>query len=115
MEKSTLVISIKGATSREANLLCSSLEDQLQRNVHGIELSRQRDDHDALDLGATVIAIIGTQFAVELVKTLHAWLMRNNSAEVTIGGLHVSGISPEDAKNIVLAQLDATRGKSEKA
>ncbi|KAB0639918.1 hypothetical protein [Burkholderia stagnalis] len=115
MDKSTLVISVKGATSREANLLCSNLEDQLNHNVRGIELSRRKDDGDSLDLGTTIVAIIGTQFAVEMAKTLHAWLLRNNSADVTVNGFHVSGVSPEDVKDIIQMQLDTRRGNSDKS
>jgi hypothetical protein len=105
MEKSSLLIKVDGPTSREANLLADSLTEQLIKSIRDIELDRQKEKKDTLDAGTLIVAVVGTQFAVELAKTLHAWLMRNHDASVSIGGVKASGISSADVLSIVKMQL----------
>jgi glycerate-2-kinase len=108
VEKATVILKVDGGTSDEANLLVSTLIEELNTNVRGIKLDRQKEDPETLDAGTIIVSILGTQFALELAKTLHAWLMRNHSATLTFGKegeLEITGVSADNVEEIVKTKL----------
>lgn len=110
MEKSTVILKVDGTTSDEANLMVNSLIEELNANIRGIKLDRKKENPETLDPGTIIVAILSTKFALELAKTLHAWLMRNHNAKLKLGKdgeLEVTGISADNVEEIVRAKLHA--------
>jgi hypothetical protein len=105
MELSTITLKVEGNTSRDANLFVNDLMNALNTNVRGIQLDRQKEDSTSLDPGTLIVAILGTKFAVELAKTLQAWLMRNHTATLTIGEIKVTGLSSDSVEKILVKEL----------
>lgn len=115
MEKVPVVLRVVGETSAESNLLANTLIDELKANIRGIKLDRQKEDPDTLDPGTVIVALVGTQFALELAKTLHAWLLRNHNATLTFGTqgeLAVTGVSADSIESIVKAKLGGAAAES---
>ncbi|RZF24018.1 hypothetical protein EVC45_41160 [Paraburkholderia sp. UYCP14C] len=111
MEKATLVLKVGGVTSDKENELTNSLIEDLNREVRGIDLDRKKEDSDSLDPGTIIIAVIGTKFAAELVKTLKEWLMRDHSATLKIGRqgeIEMKGVSPDNLAEIVKLKLSGS-------
>ncbi|MBK3780007.1 hypothetical protein G3A43_07040 [Paraburkholderia aspalathi] len=108
METKTLVVKVVAGSSAETNEMTALLMQKLQSNIENIKVTREKADTQTLDFGATLIAVIATPFAIELAKTLHAWLMKNNTAKLIIGKdreITAEGISREDLVEIVKEAL----------
>lgn len=108
LEQSTITFQVEGNTSRDANLLVNDLMRALNTNVRGIQLDRQKEDPTTLDPGTVIVAILGTKFALELAKTLHAWLMRNHAAKLKIGEIELTGLSSDAVEAIIMEVLRRT-------
>jgi len=112
METKTLVMKVVAGNSAETQELTALLMQKLQTSIENIKVTREKADSQTLDFGATLIAVVATPFAIELAKTLHAWLMKNNTAKLTIGKDHeitAEGISREDLVAIVKAALGESK------
>ncbi|CAG4898207.1 hypothetical protein [Paraburkholderia saeva] len=105
MEQSTITFQVEGETSRDANLLVDDLMGILNRNVRNIQLNRLKEDPTTLDPGTVIVAVLGTKFALELAKTLHAWLMRNHTAKLKIGDLEITGVSNATVETVAMEVL----------
>jgi hypothetical protein len=115
METATLFLNVHAGSTAEATELAADLEASLNRHIRGIDTSLQKERDDTLDPGTLVVAILGTKFAVELAKTLHAWLMRNSSATISIGAngkLDIKNLTFEQVEKLVsTAFTNATKEK----
>ncbi|MFM0631249.1 hypothetical protein [Paraburkholderia xenovorans] len=114
METATIVLKISAGNAAEATELTSELQQRLTQEVENIRIDRKKESQDTLDPGTILVAVLGTQFAVELAKTLHAWLMRNNSAVVSIGSdgnIDCRGLTVEQVRELVRGALANTPKK----
>lgn len=112
MENEAIVLQVHCENSRDENVLVNGLMDELNANVRGIRLDRRKEDPDTLDPGTVILAILGTKFALELARTLHSWLMRNQSATLTIGKdgeIHATGVSAANIEKVILEKLRGPR------
>jgi hypothetical protein len=105
MERSTITFQVDGNTSRDANLLADDLIRLLNMNVHGIQLDRLKEDSTTLDPGTLIVAALGTKFALEMAKTLHAWLMRNQTAKLKFGNVEITGVSGATVEKVAMELL----------
>jgi hypothetical protein len=104
VKRVTLVLQVESENRAETNLLAEFLQRQLQYAVEKVQITREKDNPNSLDTGTILIVVFGTHFAVELARTLYAWLMRNPSARVIIGSggaVSAAGVSPGDVLKVV--------------
>lgn len=105
MERSAITFQVEGDTSRNANIFVDDLMRVLNVNIRGIQLDRLKEDPTTLDPGTVIVAILGTKFALELAKTLHAWLMRNHAAKLKFGDFEITGVSDTTVEAIAMEVL----------
>jgi hypothetical protein len=106
MKQNTISFDVGGHNCADANRFAASLDELLRREVPGCHVSRQKADQQSLDAGTTIVAtIIGSQFALEIARTLHAWLMRNYGSTVRIDGIEATGLAPAQTEKLILKAL----------
>jgi hypothetical protein len=85
VDQATIELTVSAGSTYDANSLSDELRVDLERDIEGISVSEKKVNSETLDVGTIIVAALGTQFALELARTLHAYLLRNSDAEVSIG------------------------------
>ena len=97
-------IRFRDCTPDEANDYAADLEAELDGVDAEVNVSRQKDQQDAQDFGATLVLILGTGAITALAKGLSTWIARNSGARVVItkdGKVVAENLNSEDAARVV--------------
>lgn len=90
-----------------ANAATADLVEML-RLTNGVEeVTRVKEDEEALDLGATVVAVISSGAALALARGLAVWLGERSKAKVTVITKQGSKMKTVIAENV--SSKDAVR------
>ena len=84
MSEQMYLLSFEGVSEAEANRYAEELREVLLDATAEITVQRQRENPLALDLGATLVLIMGTPALVAAVNALGNWLQKRHSARLSI-------------------------------
>jgi hypothetical protein len=84
MDKQTYLLSFVGVSPAEANHYAEELREILLDATDEIDVQRQRENPLTLDLGASLVLIMGTPALVAAVQAIGNWLQKRRSASLTI-------------------------------
>jgi len=79
-----LKMAISGTTPSHSNALSNDLTHLLEDSINNIIINREKTSSDTLDIGTILVAVISSQFAVEALKVIAAWVMKNPTGEISI-------------------------------
>jgi serine/threonine protein phosphatase PrpC len=103
MEERTIVrfenLSPKGA-AEAARTLAEAL-----RVVEGVSVERARDNDESLDIGTTLVLVLGTPSIIALAHGISKWATRTNQGTIIIehGRTVVTNVNSKDAAAIIAA------------
>lgn len=104
-EVSKIEIQISGLSSRDENQATGDLRLQLSKIQEIKEIDFLKKDKTSQDMGATLIAVLGTGAALAVAKGIQAWISRWHSASITIkddkGTIIVENITSSNALEIL--------------
>lgn len=87
-QQRTYLLSFAGLTKAEANRYAAELQDVLLRistdTPKEISVQRHRENPLTLDLGSTLVLILGTPTMVAAVNAISNWLQKRRNASLTI-------------------------------
>lgn len=83
-EASIIEIQISGLSSRDENQATGDLRSQFSTMQEIKEINFLKRDQTSQDMGATLIAVLGTGAALAVAKGIQAWISRWHSASITI-------------------------------
>ena len=103
MDKQEFVLEFEGISKAEANMYAGELRDLLARATKEATVEQAQSDTNVQDFGASlIIGILGTPAVVILAKKIGDWMVRRNSAVITIktsaGSIVAQNITSKDAK-----------------
>jgi len=84
MNDASFRISFDNATDKEANKHAEELEKALTRTHPNVQLERERERPDTLDLGTVLALVLGTEAIVAVAKGIHAYLTKYHDVSITI-------------------------------
>ena len=103
------VLEFSGSSRAEASRLALSLRDAILDAEPSASVETRRSDDRSMDMGATLVLILGTPAAIAIAQGIKKWLARNNSASLTLrtssGELMVTNLESKD-----VAAIAATLG-----
>lgn len=89
-KKRTYLLSLEGSSEAEANRYAAELQNVLLR-IHRlretpaeISVQRRRDNLLTLDLGSTLVLVLGAPAVVAAVNAIGNWLQKRRNASLTI-------------------------------
>lgn len=130
MQDTKLVFTFEGVTTKEANLLARRFADRCS-TFDDVSAKITKDDPNTLDMGTTVILILGTPVVIALaggvadgIRTISQgiadWLKKENATiiiqvESATGDRTIlgSGLKGNDAARIAEALSEATKGTAD--
>lgn len=101
-----IIITFPDVTLDTRNVLADSLADDLRGIHRSVEVKRQKERPDTMDLGATLVLVLGTAAVTEIAKGIGQWIARHKTeVRLSIGKteLTVSDADPEAVAEIVKA------------
>jgi hypothetical protein len=112
----TYQFAVTAPTARQTNVLAEDLSRMLGELPDFIEVRRVKTDQESLDIGNIIVAIVGSQFAVEGVRTLGAWLTKHPEGSLDVAieeesgkrsvRLSASGLTPEQLERQIKSALN---------
>ena len=114
MNETTIVIGFPDAHGPEANVLAESLLEELRQAPElRSELDREktrlaRGDQEAMDFGATLLAVLGTHAVLTLAQAVKSWAERKGQTSIEMNGVRIENLRSQDAKKIV-AELERAK------
>jgi hypothetical protein len=84
MTDQTFVIRFDVVSQADASVYAEDLRRDLIEADSTLRVERKRDHESAMDFGATLILVLGTPSIVIAAKAISKWLVRNNSATITL-------------------------------
>jgi len=74
MEKQEFMIRFDGLSSAEASVEAQRLQEMLTDGSPDIDVKLRRERAESMDMGATLVLVLGTPAIIMLAKGLAAWL-----------------------------------------
>jgi hypothetical protein len=104
-------ISFEGMTPADSTRLAEDLVTFVKSDVEGVQAEVAGGSKDSMDLGATVVLILGTPALAALARGVANWIARQGDPDLVIrskkGSVTVKrGLNPEAKKEIILAAFD---------
>jgi hypothetical protein len=99
----TFELTVKGATPAESQRLAQELAASLKLTDPSVDIDRQKESAETLDLGATIAIVIGSAAATAVANGIRIWLTKRQAAEISItkdGQVKGTGITSADAVRI---------------
>jgi hypothetical protein len=84
MQSGPLIVAFLHASAAEGNRLASSLQDCLRDTDPDITVTREREQPDTQDFGASLALILGSASVTAIAKGIATWLARNSGAQIEI-------------------------------
>ena len=102
-KKTVLAISFPDKSIAEAAKISNALVTHLERDRPGIQISKNQHDPGNMDMGSTVVLVLGAPAVVTIAAGI-ASVLRRFSAKVTItadGELIAENVSGEDVAKMI--------------
>lgn len=104
MDQQTYIVTFEGVSPSDAQHYAEELRDALLDATPDITVQRRRENPLNQDLGATLVLILGAPAVVAVVKAVGDWLIRRNSASLTVrtpdGELLLQGMSSKNVAEL---------------
>jgi Effector Associated Constant Component 1 len=93
------------AANEQAQSLLSELkQDSELRGSLDLEKTRvARTDKEAMDFGATLIAVLGTQAVIILARAIKSWIERTGTSTIELNGVRIDNVRSCDVASIISA------------
>ena len=108
METSTIVrIAFPDLDDAAANEQAEGLLSELKQDAElrkALDLEKTviaRTDKEALDFGATLIAVLGTPAIIILAKAIQSWVERTGTTTIELNGIKIDNVKSRDVTSIV--------------
>ncbi len=77
-------ISFQDVEESEAGAMAEELREYILEEAPEAEVSRERDDPESMDAGATLAVILSSAAVVAVAKGIQAWLERRTSSSIKL-------------------------------
>ncbi|BCL81096.1 hypothetical protein ccbrp13_35610 [Ktedonobacteria bacterium brp13] len=84
MEKRSYQITFEYGSVADMNVWAGELKEMLLNAAKDIEVGQRRDNPYSMDLGSTLVLLLGTSSITAAVTALGNWLALHNQAGITI-------------------------------
>lgn len=121
MRATEIKIEFPGVDDAEGAECAESLLSELKQDPALIDsLDRERTviargEREAMDFGATLIAVLGTPAIIVLAHTLKSWLERTGTSKIALNGILIDNVRSADIASIVAALSGQPQGTVEAA
>jgi hypothetical protein len=104
-------INFVGANAADASRLAEDLANYLKTFGNGVDAEVTGGSSDTMDLGATVVLVLGTPAVIALARGVADWIRKQGDPDLVIktkdGSVEVKGgLDQEAKKEIILAALE---------
>lgn len=76
----------------QENKLTRELMDKMIDISPEISLHQEKKSQDTLDLGSIIVAVIGTPFAIEVVRVIGAWMLKYPQGSIIVEKSEQNGV-----------------------
>lgn len=112
---STFTIAFENVSPKDANILAASLTEWLASIDSSTTVRQISPSPDSMDMGTTILLILGSSSVVAIARGLGAWLARYKGSAITIstdqGKIIARNITDKTA--LKLAEILSARPKKE--
>jgi len=109
-EGQQIILSFDDSNLAEGNQFAAELTKHLRSLDSSFKLGRVRDDPDAMDGGATIVALLTTKAVITIAGGIAAWLSMRPRARLSIktsdGTIVASGLRSRDARESIEQHLN---------
>jgi hypothetical protein len=110
MGTTTVKIAFPDLDDAEAHEQAQNLLSELKQDSElrpQLDLQRTaiaRTDEEAMDFGATLIAVLGTPAVIILARAIRSWIERTGTS-IELNGVRIENVRSQDASSIIEAAL----------
>jgi hypothetical protein len=92
------------AAEQADDLLSELMQDaELRGSLHLEETKIARTEKEAMDFGATLIAVLGTPAIIILARAIKSWVERTGATSIELNGVRIDNVRSRDVATIVKA------------
>ena len=84
VEPQTYIITFDDVSAADANRYAEELRQALLDASSEVQVHRRRDDPHTMDFGTTLVLLLGTPVAAEVITAIGNWLALRNRASITV-------------------------------